>query len=229
VLVEDEAVLILTLGSTIEVFEDVLADAEEIFDTIEVEDAADTETETGTNTETETAAETGTDAETETETDDRSITNDELVNAVTFYEDIPLPPDYGTHVEGSVDYEQDPPVGGDHAGVWQNCGFYDEPVINEQAVHSLEHGAVWITYDPELPQEDIDALEEMAEGQTHLLISPYEGLSSPIVATAWAVQLEIEDVDDPYLPAFIDYFQEGPQTPEPGAPCNEGGSSETAS
>ncbi|MBA2276882.1 MAG: DUF3105 domain-containing protein [Chloroflexia bacterium] len=200
-----------------------------MFDTIEIEDAADTETETETTTETETATVTETETETETETDtgDQAITDDELLDAVTVYDDVPAPPDFATHVEGTVDYEQDPPAGGDHAGDWQSCGFYDEPVINEQAVHSLEHGAVWITYDPELPEEDIAALEELADGQTHLLISPYEDLPSPIVASAWGVQLEIEGVDDPYLPAFIDFFLEGPQTPEPGAPC-EGGSSETA-
>ena len=57
------------------------------------------------------------------------------------------------HVEGAVDYPQDPPAGGPHAEVWQNCGFYDEPVVKERAVHSQEHGAVWITYRPDLPAD----------------------------------------------------------------------------
>ena len=66
------------------------------------------------------------------------------------------------HVKGSVDYRQSPPVGGDHASIWQNCGLYSEPVRNETAVHSMEHGAVWITYRPGLPTEQMDKLRELA-------------------------------------------------------------------
>jgi hypothetical protein len=60
------------------------------------------------------------------------------------------------HVGGNIDYDQDlgiPPAGGPHNPSWQNCGFYDELVRDENAVHSLEHGAVWITYQPDLPQQ----------------------------------------------------------------------------
>ena len=49
------------------------------------------------------------------------------------------------HVVGKVTYAQMPPVGGKHSAVWQNCGIYSAPVANENAVHSMEHGAVWIT------------------------------------------------------------------------------------
>ncbi len=55
------------------------------------------------------------------------------------------------HTTEPVFYGQIAPVGGDHGPVLQNCGFYEEPVRNENAVHSLEHGAVWITYRPDLP------------------------------------------------------------------------------
>lgn len=126
------------------------------------------------------------------------------------------------HVEGAVDYEQTPPVGGEHDAAWQNCGFYEEPVRNENAVHSLEHGAVWITYSPDLPEEQIDQLREIAEGQTYILASPYEDLPSPIVASAWGAQLELESADSEDLQQFIRAYRQGPQTPEPGAPCSGG-------
>ena len=54
-----------------------------------------------------------------------------------------------------------PPPGGVHAPTWQNCGIYREPIEARFAVHSLEHGAVWLTYDAELPEDDVESLEEL--------------------------------------------------------------------
>jgi Protein of unknown function (DUF3105) len=124
------------------------------------------------------------------------------------------------HVEGTVAYPQSPPIGGDHNAAWQNCGAYAEAVPNELAVHSIEHGAVWITYRPDLAAASIQRLQELAVGQTHILVSPYVDLPSPIVLTAWTVQLGVDSADDPRIAAFIEKFQEGPQTPELGAVCS---------
>ena len=74
-----------------------------------------------------------------------------------------------------MEYEESPPVGGPHSGTWQNCGIYEAPINNENGVHSLEHGAVWITYDPSLPQEDIDTLNALDDN--YMLVSPYPGLA----------------------------------------------------
>ncbi len=133
----------------------------------------------------------------------------------------------GEHSEGDVDYEQNPPVGGVHNPVWQNSGFYEQPVRDENAVHTLEHGAVWITYSPDLPADQRDRIRELVEGQTCILASPYPGLESPIVASAWGKQLELEDADSPDLERFIRAYRQGPQTPELGATCT-GGTSATA-
>ena len=132
------------------------------------------------------------------------------------------------HVEGPVDYRQSPPVGGDHASIWQNCGFYSEPVRNETAVHSMEHGAVWITYRQGLPAEQVDELRGPANSKTYVLISPYADLPTPVVASAWGKQLRLDSAEDPRLKQFVDTFRQGPQTPEPGAPCT-GGTSKTVS
>jgi len=123
-----------------------------------------------------------------------------------------------------VEYEQTPPVGGMHSAVWQNCGIYEEPIRNENGVHSLEHGAVWITYDPNLPQEEIETLNALDDN--YMLVSPYPGLESPVVASAWNTQVVLDRVDDPRLQDFITQFRQGPQTLEPGAPC-DGGTSDT--
>ena len=126
-----------------------------------------------------------------------------------------------THVAGTVDYEQTPPAGGPHNAVWMNCGVYNEPVPNENAVHDLEHGAVWATYDPSLPQSEVDALIA-AMPDTYAVVSPYEGLESPIVLSAWDAQVAIDSPEDPRIDAFIERFWQSSTAPEPGAPCTGG-------
>ena len=130
------------------------------------------------------------------------------------------------HKAGPITYPQTPPVGGVHNEVWQNCGIYDKPVANENAVHSLEHGAVWITYRSDLPADQVEQLRKLARGHGHVLLSPYPNLPAPVVASAWGVQLKIEGssnpASDPRLPLFIQKYEQGTQTPEPGASCRNG-------
>jgi hypothetical protein len=115
-----------------------------------------------------------------------------------------------------------PPVGGTHNPAWQNCGIYEEPVTAQFAIHSMEHGAVWITHQPELPQEEIDQLQGLVRGNTFVLLTPWPNLQSPIVLTAWGLQLEVDSADDERIEQFIDRYQVGPQTPERGATCTGG-------
>lgn len=126
------------------------------------------------------------------------------------------------HSEATQLYAQTPPVGGTHSSAWLNCGVYDQPVKNENAVHSLEHGAVWITYQPDLPQDAVNRLRDLTRGQTHVLVSPYPNLPSPIVASAWGLQLPVNDAGDARLSLFVSRYAAGPQTPEPGALCSGG-------
>jgi hypothetical protein len=126
------------------------------------------------------------------------------------------------HVETPVVYVQNPPVGGNHAPIWQNCGFYDTPIANENAVHSMEHGAVWITYRPDLPQDQVAALRRRANSQPYVLVSPYPGLPAQVVATAWGNQLKLDSAGDSRLDQFVRAFRLGEQAPERGEPCTGG-------
>ena len=125
------------------------------------------------------------------------------------------------HTTEPVTYAQTPPVGGDHSPTWLNCGVYAEPVADELAVHSLEHGAVWVTYRPDLPADQVEKLTS-AIPDTYMVLSPREGLPGPVVASAWGTQLVLDGVDDPRLEEFIKTYRQGPQTPEPGAACTGG-------
>jgi predicted small secreted protein len=125
------------------------------------------------------------------------------------------------HTKEPVDYPQSPPVGGPHNPIWQNCGFYSKPVRNEFAVHSLEHGAVWITYFPDLPKDQVQKIKSLTQ-KNYVLASPYPGLPAPVVASAWGKQLRLNSTNDPRLEQFVGAYRQGPQTPEPGAPCRGG-------
>ncbi len=124
------------------------------------------------------------------------------------------------HTTEDVDYPQDPPAGGPHDPSWQKCAVYDAPVRNENAVHSQEHGAVWITYQPDLSDADVEILAAYADDQPYVLISPYPELEDLVVASAWGAQLRLEEVDDPRLQEFIDRY--AGNGPERGATCDSG-------
>ncbi len=126
------------------------------------------------------------------------------------------------HVTGPVTYQQTPPAGGPHASVWQNCGIYTNPVANENAVHSLEHGAIWITYQPDLPANQVTDLRADVTGQPYGLLSPYPGLPAPVVATVWGVQLKLQSATDPQLKTFIAKYADASKAPEPRGECTGG-------
>jgi hypothetical protein len=128
----------------------------------------------------------------------------------------------GDHSNDPVDYTESPPVGGTHNPVWQTCAYYDGVVASEHAVHSMEHGAVWITYRPDVSDSDKQKLQNWAKDRTYLLVSEYDDQSSPFVFTAWNNQLPIDSLSDQEATQFMNYFIQGPQTPERGASCSGG-------
>ncbi|QIX26588.1 DUF3105 domain-containing protein [Nocardioides sp. JQ2195] len=124
------------------------------------------------------------------------------------------------HVAEEVDYQQSPPVGGKHDPVWAECGVYDRPVREENAVHALEHGTVWITYRSDLSGDDVDTLTEALPDEG--ILSPYDDQEAPVVVTVWNTQLALDGADDPRLALFIDTYGHGETAPEPMASCHGG-------
>ena len=125
------------------------------------------------------------------------------------------------HVTTPVTYAQSPPAGGKHNPIWLNCGTYPTQVPNENAVHSMEHGAVWVTYRPDLPANRVAALKAVVP-DTYAVLSPYSGLKAPVVASAWGKQLYLDSANDPRLEGFIRKYRQGAQAPETGAACTGG-------
>lgn len=151
------------------------------------------------------------------------------------------------HVTGKVSYTIVPPVGGPHAAIWMNAGVYTKPVPTERAVHNLEHGAVWITYRPDLPASQVQQLVDFVGKQSlidessatrisgqqsrFMDLSPWanSSLPSPIVISSWGYQLRVTSPTDPRLYQFVDTFRNSEKyTPEygesvDGVPVETGG------
>ncbi len=126
------------------------------------------------------------------------------------------------HVEGNIYTDEEVPAGGEHNPIWANCGFYADPIEAEFAVHSLEHGAVWITYQPEIGADDLEELRRLGSPIEKVLVSPVPGQTSPIVATAWGSQLSLDSTADARLQQFIVEFAGSFSAPEPGGACTGG-------
>jgi myo-inositol-1-phosphate synthase len=124
-------------------------------------------------------------------------------------------------LSGPIEYERTPPTNGNHDPLWQNCGFYERPIKDRHAVHSMDHGVVWITYRPNLPSGQVDKLRPYGE-EDYVIFSPYPGQDAPVTATSWRVQLELDGADDPRLREFVDGFRVSEIAPLSGNRC-EGG------
>ncbi|MFJ9705254.1 DUF3105 domain-containing protein [Streptomyces sp. NPDC101234] len=129
-----------------------------------------------------------------------------------------------THVTGTVSYPMHPPVGGNHNPVWLNCNgdVYPKAVKDENAVHALEHGAVWVTYTDKASKADVATLAAKVKQTPYSLMSPYTNQTSPIELSAWGHQLSVTSAADPKVAKFFETYVQGKQTPEPGASCTGG-------
>lgn len=129
------------------------------------------------------------------------------------------------HLVADLDYDRPAPSGGDHlpAPGWLNCGVYDGAVPDELAVHSLEHGAVWIALGPDASEADRAAAAELVErAGGKAFVSDVADLADPVELVAWEVRMPLDSLDDPRAAAFVDEYVDAGSAPEAGAAC-EGG------
>ncbi len=129
----------------------------------------------------------------------------------------------GDHKTTVIDYGSDsPPFGGPHSPIWADCTgtVYPNQIANENAVHDLEHGAVWIAYKPGLPADQLNVLTKLVSGQQYMLLTPYAGLKTNVSLQAWGYQLFVDSATDPRVQQFItDLKLNRDNTPEYGASC----------
>ncbi|WP_156725263.1 DUF3105 domain-containing protein [Streptomyces apocyni] len=128
------------------------------------------------------------------------------------------------HVAKPVSYPMTPPVGGDHDQAWMNCNgdVYKEPIPDKHAVHSLEHGAVWVTYNEKAAPADVKKLAKEVSETPYTLMSPHHEQEGTITLSAWGKQVSVDSADDPRVETFLAKYVLGEQTPEKGAACTGG-------
>lgn len=123
-----------------------------------------------------------------------------------------------------VAYPSIPPVGGPHDAQWAACTgvVYSKALRTENAVHSLEHGAVWIAYDPaKVSPQDQAVLSAKVTDRQYTLMSPIPDMDHPISLQSWGHQLPLDDATDERIDQFIVALRENPYTtPEVGATCS---------
>jgi Protein of unknown function (DUF3105) len=117
------------------------------------------------------------------------------------------------HQEGDLDYESDPPVSGVHSIRPAPCGTHAEPILDENQVHTLEHGAVGIQYEPTLAAREIAILEDIAASyDSHVFTAPRPDMRTPIVVTSWAHMMRLGSLDASAIRTYIDEFRmQGPE------------------
>lgn len=119
----------------------------------------------------------------------------------------------GDHTSNPVSYESSPPVSGAHAPSPAPCGTYAQEIPNEVQVHTLEHGAIGVQYQPTIPAEQIEEIEEIVGSyDSHVFSAPYAASPTPISLTAWGRLMRLDEVEEDSIREFIDAFiRKGPE------------------
>jgi hypothetical protein len=109
-----------------------------------------------------------------------------------------------------------PPAGGPHYLAPSAAGTYEAPIADGNAVHALEHGLVWISYQPELATaETIEALAGLQDDFSRdVIVSPRPANADPIAVVSWEQRLLLDELDVEVLRDFIETNRN--RSPEPG-------------
>lgn len=122
------------------------------------------------------------------------------------------------------DYNSNPPTSGWHYANPAQKGIYKNQLPDEQAIHNLEHGYVWISYRLDASLEIIKQLENFYGFGKKVVVEPRKENDKLIAITAWnwldkfdpVSSTSLSDTELKRIGDFIDeYINKGP---EPNAP-----------
>lgn len=130
---------------------------------------------------------------------------------------ISVPTQGASHVSTgtTVNYQSNPPTSGNHWGTPLKDGLYDKEKPDEAIVHSMEHGRVWVSFKPSIPEETKQELIELLKNQPAVILTPRSQNDTDIALAAWgrldAFNLE-GALDKQRILDFIqNYLHKGPE------------------
>lgn len=83
-------------------------------------------------------------------------------------------------------YNSNPPTSGWHYAQPADWGMYSEELPDEQVVHNLEHGGIWISYRPDISGEQKEILAQIASRySSKVILSPRSANDEPVAVAAW--------------------------------------------
>ncbi len=100
-------------------------------------------------------------------------------------------------------YNSNPPTSGWHYSLPASWGVYDKPLVDEQAVHNLEHGGIWISY-KDIDEETKVNLEKITKANgSSVIMSPRDANDSKIVLASWTRLEKLDSYDEAKILDFI--------------------------
>ena len=133
----------------------------------------------------------------------------------------PMPDEGNAHVaDGTlIIYKNYPPTSGSHYPSTANPGFYEQSVPEGYFVHSMEHGAAVLYYNPDLPDATKQKLKELMTqlpldqyGKVRIIIVPYTNMPTPLAIAAWRRLLLLNDYNFDEIKTFYQqWVDKGPE------------------
>ncbi len=110
-------------------------------------------------------------------------------------------------------YNSNPPSSGPHWGAAAKNGVYETPLADEQLIHNLEHGHVWIAYRPDVSDDVKNKLGEIVvKDDWKVVLAPRDKNDLAIALVAWGRVLEMDEPDYGKIEDFIKvYRNRGPE------------------
>lgn len=110
-------------------------------------------------------------------------------------------------------YNSNPPSSGWHYPRPAQSGIYDTEFPDEQLIHNLEHGHIWIAYKPDMPKDQIELLVNLAKGYgSKVIMAPRKENDTLVALVAWQHVLKLTAVDELQIKTFFDAYRgRGPE------------------